>query len=192
MVFIFFYFFFKFLLVLNQCMYSFLISADGQTDSTATWNVKVGVILWEWWAWLFLVLSLVVSMQLPCALGSCLDMSENWAGWVHSEDLVTGTNKHSQGCCNREKSWILKNTFLIRVMEWRTSVPRTGEDRVLVRAALRSQLAYHCAQCLALQTKASKRKHTRKQKAVNLKRKRIKVSSQDGKNVKSQSSHPPS
>lgn len=34
--------FFYFLLVLNQCMNSFLISADGQTDSTATWNVKVG------------------------------------------------------------------------------------------------------------------------------------------------------
>lgn len=139
-------------------------------------------------------------MQLPCALGFCLDMSENWAGWVHWEDLVTGTNKHYQGCCNREKSWILKNTFLIRVMEWRTTVPRTGEDRVAVRAGLLSQhpaarLAHYYAQCLApVQTvttnKGFQKKAHKKQKAVNLKTKRIKVSSQDGKNVKSQSSRP--
>lgn len=95
---------------------------DKQMDSTATWNVKGrGVILWDWQACLCLILSIAVSTQLPCIIGSCLNSSENWAGGVHLGDLVTGTNRHYQGqgrLQSREKSQKFKNTFLIQILVW--------------------------------------------------------------------------
>lgn len=77
----------------------FLISADRQTDDSklrGMSKVERGDAV-DWQAWLFLILFNILSMQLPCVVGWCLDTYENWPGWmVHLGDLVTGTNKHHQ------------------------------------------------------------------------------------------------
>lgn len=68
-------------------------------------------------------------MQLPCIIGSCSNRSVDLAGGAHLGELVTGTNKHYQGWLqHREKSWVLKNTFLTPILVWLKSNERAEKS----------------------------------------------------------------
>lgn len=151
-------------------------------------------------AWLFSVHSIVVSMQLPCVIRSCWDVSENEAGWVHWRVWWQALTSIVGAGCNKGKSWRLKNTFfLIWVPLWRTTVLRqedAGGGAGRAPQHLKAKLAHYVSNtppCPYSIDQRLPKKPPKEAESYKFKEEKTPQSEgQGGKNVKFQSFHPPS